>query len=73
MKLLNVKERNDLDILFQEYNDAKEKILKDIYQIIIYTESSISRNELFLMSQLEKNILIDIYKEKKETDNKMEK
>lgn len=67
---MEVKNKEELDLLFQEYKSYETKILKEIYQIIIYSKSSLSREDVFLMTQKEKEILIQILKEKMEQENK---
>lgn len=67
---MSIKTKEDLDLLIQEYNNSSNEILRELYQILTYSESSISRQDLFVMSRKEKDILIDVMKEKVDQENK---
>lgn len=66
---MEIKTQEDLKKLFQEYKHAENNILKEIYQILIYS-NNVSREDLFLMTRQEKDILIQVMKEKIEQENK---
>ena len=67
---MNIKSNNELDLLIQEYNNSSNEILKEMYQILTYSDSSITRQDLFMMSRKEKDMLIDVMKEKVDQENK---
>lgn len=69
-KLLNLKTFEDEENLIREYKQKEEGILKDMYQIIAYSDVPISRSDLFSMTYREKEILIGIIKEKREMEEK---
>ena len=56
--------------MLREYKSQEENILKEVYQIIVYSDVQISRDDLFVMSNKEKEILINLIKEKRDMESK---
>lgn len=56
--------------MLREYKSQEENILKEVYQIIVYSDVQISRDDLFVMSNKEKEILINLVKEKRDIESK---
>lgn len=69
-KLLRLKTIEDEANLLREYKSQEENILKEVYQIIVYSDVQISRDDLFVMSNKEKEILINLVKEKRDIESK---
>lgn len=69
-KLLRLKTIEDEANLLREYKSQEENILKEVYQIIVYSDVQISRDDLFVMSNKEKEILINLIKEKRDMESK---
>lgn len=69
-KLLKLKTIEDEVNLLREYKSQEENILKEVYQIIVYSDVQISRDDLFVMSNKEKEILINLIKEKRDIESK---
>lgn len=67
---MNLKTFEDEDNLIREYKQKEDGILKDMYQILAYSDVPISRSDLFSMTYREKEILINIIKEKREMEEK---
>ena len=56
--------------MLREYKSQEENILKEVYQIIVYSDVQISRDDLFVMSNKEKEILINLIKEKRDMESR---
>lgn len=56
----------EVGFLIQEYEDTGKSILKNSYEICMASEGTVSREDIFRMSFAERELLVEIIKEKNE-------